>query len=596
MMLFKKIYYYLKWYIPNHREEYPRLYKWTNRFFRWGIMVMIASFVLSHVPQLNEPQDYLKGVFWTGLMLAGGSWLVLAGHFMEGLIWDRYHTLVKIPRNLKVDKTKFYASPHKNHKRLPEAQEIPIAKIQLDYRLFGRAAIRETGDTPLRYYIDPGVVMQYAESMKLAGLLKPIKVRPMTDEEKRIDPAHDYVLLGGQYRIRAAMQLGWEKIKSYCLDLNHEDGVFESLADNRGRGFVPWVTQYEEDWERLRKLPMVSMKQYAQLNRRNERQLRLMLELVDLLTPKARKIINDALYLNESEYYELHGYALEEDDALPLAKLIGLCHDINLNRSLMEEAVKYIHQHQMEWDDIHELMEWIKSGYYPRDFYQEGAAAVPASWKGLDTQDPPWVTPVEPKELPPVQSIENQANPYPGVTTKTVNIPVDQILETPYNQQVIKEGGLKSYVQFIHHCLRLKGLGTSPKTNYEWGAKSVMGWWDLEHQDQFPLFEPGPKRLEEPLYVFYITQVGKTPLRWVAAAEVDDVLRGCHIDAEPFWVKDYTDCVQKGILDRLKNPQGVWSGGIIGRVGVTGVGTPEAKKTQEKRLDGTGLRLDGEQG
>jgi hypothetical protein len=85
------------------------------------------------------------------------------------------------------------------------------------------------------------------------------------------------------------------------------------------------------------------------------------------------------------------------------------------------------------------------------------------------------------------------------------------------------------------------------------------------------LFDPGPGRIEEPLYVFYITKVGDRPLRWICAAEVEDVLRGCHIRSEPFWIKDVAECIQKGILDRMDNPQGVWAGGVCGVVGVIGM-------------------------
>src|ERR1700721_1320959 len=99
MMLVKKTYYYLKWYIPYHREQHPKLYKWVNEFYAWGMPIMFVWFVLAHIlPQPNVNPVYVKIAFWTGLTLAGGSFLVLAGHCMAGLILGRYKKPVKIPR------------------------------------------------------------------------------------------------------------------------------------------------------------------------------------------------------------------------------------------------------------------------------------------------------------------------------------------------------------------------------------------------------------------------------------------------------------------------------------------------------------------
>ena len=151
-------------------------------------------------------------------------------------------------------------------------------------------------------------------------------------------------------------------------------------------------------------------------------------------------------------------------------------------------------------------------------------------------------------------------------------VPLENIRTLPYNQGVLEEGGLKSYVKFMHRCLRRKGLGVSPSTRYEWGAKAMMAWIDFSRLSLFPLFEPGPGRFEEPVYVFYITRVGKTPIQWVAAAEVPDIQRGCHLEFGGVWAEDYLRCIQVGLLDRLKNPVGVWAGGNCGTMGVVKYG------------------------
>src|SRR5665213_661823 len=141
----------------------------------------------------------------------------------------------------------------------------------------------------------------------------------------------------------------------------------------------------------------------------------------------------------------------------------------------------------------------------------------------------------------------------------TANVPLNQVRETPYDPEVIEMGGEKSFARFIHQCLRKMGLGTSPENNYEWDVKCMMSWWDPKQPEKFPRFQPGPGRFEEPVYVFVITQIAGKPFQWLIAAEVDDILRGCHVKYENYWVPEYCGYIQTGIIDRLnaqKNSEG----------------------------------------
>ena len=131
------------------------------------------------------------------------------------------------------------------------------------------------------------------------------------------------------------------------------------------------------------------------------------------------------------------------------------------------------------------------------------------------------------------------------------NIDRNRIITNEYDPSVIQEGGLESYIKFIHKCLKLKGLGVSPETNYEWHAKSMMAWFDPKQPHLFPLFEYKPGRIEEPVYVFFITKIGDKPFDWMVAAEVEDILKGIHVKYERYLLEDFTGYVQAGILDVL---------------------------------------------
>jgi hypothetical protein len=140
----------------------------------------------------------------------------------------------------------------------------------------------------------------------------------------------------------------------------------------------------------------------------------------------------------------------------------------------------------------------------------------------------------------------------------TANVPLSQIRTVPYDPEIIEMGGEKSFAQFIHRCLQTMGLGTSPENNYEWDVKSMMSWFDPQQPEKFPILEPGPGRIEEPIYVFGISKLRGKPFTWAVAAEVDDVLRGCHVKYEKEWAQEYCGYIQRGIIDRLnaeKNPE-----------------------------------------
>jgi hypothetical protein len=219
-------------------------------------------------------------------------------------------------------------------------------------------------------------------------------------------------------------------------------------------------------------------------------------------------------------------------------------------------------------DETRDLVEWVKAGWYPKDFRKDPASRRLKSWKDLEPPEgkrgpEEWAL-SEPGAEVRVPALEIPGRPAP----EAVEVPIENIRSTPYDPRVIREGGLKSFTRFIHYCLRLKGLGTSPDNHYEWEARSRMAYIDLAHMDWFPLFDFKPGRLEEPVYVFRITRVGGKPLQWIVAAEVEDILRGKHVLFEGIWAQEYAQCIQKGILDRLEKPEGVWAGGICGSLGI----------------------------
>lgn len=494
---------------------------------------------------------------------------------------ENFHDLqfrIRKWRRKRWDRAKYYAMGTKTHVPLPPAVVIPIALIQ---------------DAPLMDHLQPPTEEQaeeMARSIRMAGLLRPIKLRPLRPEEKDLYPGQDYRLVTGRRRLAGAKRLGWEKIKAHVLDLEKGYDIAEWLCDNDGP-FRPWVEAYGQVWDLLVTKPGVALSMVGTINFYSKKELETILDLMDVLTPKARERIARAEARNEEPYEELHGYMVEKRMAWPLARLSGLCHDPLLARELADGAVDALFKWRLEdVEEIKALVDWVVQGWWPEDFVPESARSeeppVPAppptrTWKDRDSREPDWkpsqqapsvLTPPDPAFTQPPP---HEVGPLGGAKWTQGQIPLENIGTLPYHQGVLQEGGLRSYVKFMHRCLRRKGLGASPSTRYQWGARAMMAWIDFTRPSQFPLFDPGPGRIEEPVYVFYVTEVGKTPIQWVAAAEVVDIQKGCHLEYGGYWTEEYLRCVQVGLLDRLKNPVGAWAGGICGTMGVVKYETVE---------------------
>lgn len=86
-------------------------------------------------------------------------------------------------------------------------------------------AIRPDPDQPRKHF-DAAALTELAESMQQSGLATPILVRPAGD---------GYVIVAGERRWRAALQLGWETIRADVQDLDDDQAGWLTLVENLQR-------------------------------------------------------------------------------------------------------------------------------------------------------------------------------------------------------------------------------------------------------------------------------------------------------------------------------------------------------------------------
>jgi ParB family transcriptional regulator, chromosome partitioning protein len=78
-----------------------------------------------------------------------------------------------------------------------------------------------------RHYFDPEKLEQLAQSIAQHGILEPLLVRPL--------PTHDYELVAGERRYRAALQLGLAEVPVVIRPLNDEEALQLALIENLQR-------------------------------------------------------------------------------------------------------------------------------------------------------------------------------------------------------------------------------------------------------------------------------------------------------------------------------------------------------------------------
>ena len=108
----------------------------------------------------------------------------------------------------------------------------PVVSQRASETAFGRlvlqvpvVAIRPNARQPRKDF-DPASISELANSIRSAGLLQPIVVRPIVGEKSV------YELIAGERRLRACKQLGWSEIPAIVMNATDQDAGIWALIEN----------------------------------------------------------------------------------------------------------------------------------------------------------------------------------------------------------------------------------------------------------------------------------------------------------------------------------------------------------------------------
>ncbi len=98
----------------------------------------------------------------------------------------------------------------------PELQELPLDLLQ-------------PGRFQPRRLMDAGRIEELAESIRSQGLVQPLLVRPLSEEEQS---QARYEIIAGERRWRAAQQAGLEKVPAVVRPLSDNEAALSALVEN----------------------------------------------------------------------------------------------------------------------------------------------------------------------------------------------------------------------------------------------------------------------------------------------------------------------------------------------------------------------------
>lgn len=293
------------------------------------------------------------------------------------------------------------AGPNTN----PSIVKIPVSKIM------------ENPDQP-RHRFRPGSIQVMVESLLAIGQQTPIKVRPLTTEEKAGfqkpewpgqevpkktigELGFEYMLIGGHRRLAGAKLAGLETLDSIVLNIPPEDTHLASLMDNNLDEMDWW------DWDLAiqaehKAFPDMPQRQLAKRLGVSKTKVGNALILGKVINDWAKDTINlnlDKPPVHGDVFAPTRGKENEdEEDVAPsrgktesdyqITEYVLLALAVLENPDLIDEAIGLIIDNEMSVDVVKKFIDWIKKGNEPQDF--DPSAGSKGGKKGKDVNEEVW--------------------------------------------------------------------------------------------------------------------------------------------------------------------------------------------------------------
>ncbi len=218
--------------------------------------------------------------------------------------------------------------------------QIPIAEIKPNPQQPRRVITRE-------------MVERKKASLKADGLLTPVKLRPLTAEERTADTDPLYFILGGELRYQAALELGWKTLDALVIGgATPEEAELISIMDNKGEE-MHWLDWYQAIEKRLNHPQKPTQQQVA--------------DELGVSQQEVSRAVATLAFLNQASRELIYSQCVKSGADSVTQKMAYQLSFLKDPRKI-EEAIPVVIALEMTESEVQKLVSWIQKGNSPESF------------------------------------------------------------------------------------------------------------------------------------------------------------------------------------------------------------------------------------
>jgi ParB-like chromosome segregation protein Spo0J len=238
-----------------------------------------------------------------------------------------------------------------------------------------------------------------AASMGQSGQSTPIKIRPLTPDEKGQETNHEiqYEIIDGELRYWAALKNEDKEIDAFILDMTPEEAFEEAVRSNR-INMLGWFEDFIA-MERMVKAGKHQKQQIAAIFEVDGSKITRALKILGVLNQAGRDLVFENFKKSDAKRQ------ISEHALLRLADL-G-------DKKEVEKALPVVLGRQMTEAQVKRLVGWVKGGQKPEDYNPQKAAGLDQQTTKGTKLDKAEGQVQQPPQSPSQAPVGTPTNPHP---------------------------------------------------------------------------------------------------------------------------------------------------------------------------------------
>jgi ParB-like chromosome segregation protein Spo0J len=247
--------------------------------------------------------------------------------------------------------------PWSENVKNPEYREIPVSRVRVS-------------STLADYYAQPLFGQRTAAAMKANGFANHILVRSLSEAERASDPEHDYELFNEPETLKGARILGWPTLHATIYAIDEWEAIRLLNTFKQVTPVKAWIDIYSPIEKMVREGSQKTLAEWAIALEEDRELFERVIPAMKLLNASARDAIRQSVLRCYKKGEYLGGYEFSPETAVLLEPLKDAFPDLLKTQKLVEKVVLYAIEHEMDEEDLADLVDWALAGNDPNEFYE----------------------------------------------------------------------------------------------------------------------------------------------------------------------------------------------------------------------------------